>query len=119
MLKQITDLFLFIRFHRNNDSKIILGGPHITLINAAWKSCKTESAKNELDKLLSIADNLVAGDGETGIIEALKAPSGTIIDADDHTSEMFMSAGQLNALPLPAWHLIDMGSYKYSIDGHK
>ena len=60
------------------NAKIILGGPHVTLMNTA---CKREAKKGlhlsdrasqDIQKLSKIFDVLVCGDGELTIFEALK-----------------------------------------------
>lgn len=103
--------------------RIILGGPHITLTLAA---CKLEAKRGVLDgraararnKLASMADVLVAGDGEFAIFQALQPDAPHIIDADDPKGGLFLSDKQYNDSPFPARHLIDMPSYHYTIDGH-
>ena len=101
------------------DSKIILGGPHVTLMHTAKKR---ESSKNlygrankNIDQLKEIFDILVCGDGEIAIFEALKIEKG-IIDADDSKSPMFLTNQDFSDLPFPARHLVDVNSYKYHIE---
>ena len=103
--------------------RIILGGPHITLTLAA---CKLEEKRGVSDgraararnKLSSVADVLVAGDGEFAIFQALQPDAPRVIDADDPKGGLFLSDRQYNDSPYPARHLIDMASYYYTIDGH-
>lgn len=104
--------------------KLIIGGPHVTLMNTA---CKRETKKGlhlssrateDISNLSKIFDVLVCGDGELTIFEALKIDSG-IVDADDKKSEYFLSNEQFSNLPLPARHLVDVDSYKYSIENKK
>ena len=59
---------------------------------------------------------LVAGDGELAIEKALEMDVG-IIDADDRKSDMFLTNDMFSNNPLPARHLVDIGSYNYSIEG--
>lgn len=104
------------------DSKIILGGPHVTLTNAA---CKREilkkvisgRAQRNIKKMMDIFDVLVAGDGEEAIFDAIKEDAPKIIDADDPLSSLFLNSQQLSALPFPARELVDVSSYHHSIDG--
>jgi anaerobic magnesium-protoporphyrin IX monomethyl ester cyclase len=104
--------------------KIILGGPHVTLMNTASKRetlaglHKSDRATQDIAKLKKIFDVLVCGDGELTIFEALKLKSG-IIDADDRKSPYFLNNEQFSNLPFPARHLVDVDSYKYSIEGKK
>lgn len=103
------------------DAKIILGGPHPTLTHAAYKkeinrNVSQGRALRAMSDMEGLADVIVAGDGETGIFEALKT-SAKVVDADDMKSPLFMTNEVLNELPLPARHLVDVGSYHYKIDG--
>jgi len=91
--------------------KVILGGPHVTLINAARKRIGGRSVKAFQD-LRKDFDVLVAGDGEKAIFKALDKNSG-LVDADDFNSPLFIK----NDETLPARHLIDLESYHYEIDG--
>jgi anaerobic magnesium-protoporphyrin IX monomethyl ester cyclase len=104
----------------------ILGGPHITLVNAAVKRERKHGisgrATAAMATLRKTFDVLVAGDGETAIFFALelaKTECPTLIDADEPKSSMFLTSAALTKLPFPARHLIDVDSYHYSIDGHR
>ena len=103
------------------EAKIILGGPHITLVNAARKQEMTRAllgrASRAFDVLASYFDVLVAGDGEEAIFQAIVSDSPKLVDADDPHSQMFLSNARLSALPLPARHLVDVNSYNYWIEG--
>ncbi len=103
------------------DSKIILGGPHITLVNAALKGEIKSGRQNgralrALQPLQETFDVLVAGDGEEAIFVALQENAPRFIDADETTSPLFLTNQRLTELPFPARHLVDVPSYKYSID---
>ena len=108
----------------NSDFTTILGGPHVTLMNAASKMEKkqglekTSRATEDVEKLSSLFDILVCGDGEFTIFEALKIKKG-IIDADDKKSPFFLTNKDFSELPMPARHLVDVDSYHYEIEGHK
>ncbi len=108
---------------KNPHARVILGGPHITLINAAYKNEIKRGvvgrAHKEMMHVQEVFDVLVAGDGEGAVFGALKEYSPRLIDADDKKSELFMSSSMLETLPLPARHLVDVGSYHYSIDGFR
>ena len=112
-----------IRKHKPS-AKIILGGPHVTLMNTACKRevkrglDKSNRATEDISKLASLFDVLVCGDGELTIFEALKINRG-IVDADDRKSPFFLSNQQFSDLPLPARHLLDVDSYRYTIEGKK
>ena len=106
------------------EAKLILGGPHVTLMNTASKREakngleKSDRATTDIEKLKSIFDVLVCGDGEYTIFEALEIKEG-VVDADDRKSKHFLSNEQFSSLPLPARHLVDVDTYKYTIEGKK
>lgn len=101
-------------------AKIILGGPHITLINAAYKGELARKAPGRaakaMEKMLATYDVLVPGDGEEAVFEAIKKDAPKIVDGDDPKSPLFLTNQMLNELPFPARHLVDASSYHYSID---
>lgn len=106
------------------DIRLILGGPHATMANAAVtyaaKHNRTEfRGKSALKKLHQAFDTIVAGDGEFAIFKAIEEGAPAIVDADDNRSPLFMSNADYDASPLPARHLVAMESYKYGIEGHK
>lgn len=104
-------------------ARIILGGPHVTLVNTARKSEEKAGivgrGVKSFKTLAQRYDVLVAGDGEDAIFGAISPDPPKLIDADDVTSALFLTNQRYNDLPLPARHLIDMDSYHYSIEGHK
>lgn len=115
-----TRICRIIRSIRPN-SRIILGGPHITLIYAAYKY---EQKRGSLGRaaaayrqLEDMFDVLVTGDGEITVFEALKDEPPKLVDGDDPKSEFFLRNGTLTQLPFPARHLVDVDSYRYAIDG--
>ena len=103
------------------DAKIILGGPHITLVNTAFKREQKLNiegrASSAFEKLLETFDILVAGDGEEAIFLAVSENAPRLIDADESRSPLFLSNTKLNELPFPARHLVDVESYHYWIEG--
>lgn len=105
------------------DIKTILGGPHIAITYAAYKAHKSNKPKvnnrtaREMEELTNLFDTIIAGDGEKAIFEAVKFNAPKIIDADDTNSNLFLTSEELNSLPFPARHLIDINTYEYSIDG--
>ena len=105
------------------DAKIILGGPHVTLVNAAYKKEFKKGffgrATKAMEILKSSLDILVAGDGEESIFAALADGTPKLIDADDPKSSLFLDNSRLNLLPYPARHLVDVESYHYAIDGER
>lgn len=103
------------------DAKLILGGPHVTLVHAAAKKEQARRdpgrASRALAQLSDRFDVLVAGDGEVAIFRALEDDAPPLIDADDPKSELFLDSARLTELPFPARHLVDVESYHYSVDG--
>ena len=104
--------------------KTILGGPHVTLMNAASKREKLrgldqgQRATFDVTNLQNIFDVIVCGDGEMAVFEALEMESG-VVDADDRKSDLFLDNEDLEELPFPARHLVDLDSYKYFIEGER
>jgi radical SAM superfamily enzyme YgiQ (UPF0313 family) len=108
------------------DAITILGGPHITLVNAAVKREQKHGidgrATAAMAALKKTFDVLVAGDGETAIFPALelaRPECPAVVDADEPKSSLFLTSAALTKLPFPARHLVDVDSYHYSIDGHR
>lgn len=108
------------------DRRVILGGPHPTLVHAAWKGEQKRSIEGRAHKAMAhLRDNfnvIVAGDGELAVHAALKTihrdmQRGAIIDGDDPRGDLFMTNAMLEDTPLPARHLVDASSYNYTIDG--
>lgn len=103
------------------DAKVILGGPHITLVQAAYKkeikSGIIGRAVRAMRQAEEMFDVLVAGDGEEAIFFACHPNSPKLIDADDPLSALFLTNAKLTVLPFPARHLVDVASYRYSIEG--
>lgn len=94
--------------------KVILGGPHATLVHAAARK-GNERAKIALKHLLDTFDCVVAGDGEKAIFEAFYSTG--IIDADDPKSVFWQTSQNFTDSPWPARHLVDFKSYNYTVDG--
>lgn len=97
------------------DAKLILGGPHPTLVHATLKT--SERANKAFVSLLWQYDVVVAGDGEDAIGIALQDNAPPFIDADDPKGSLFLTKERLSELPFPARHLIDLNSYHYEING--
>jgi len=119
-LPAASNIMKVIRSEKPN-ARVILGGPHVTLVNAAFKRelklGYTGRASKALTQLERSFDTLVAGDGEEAIFIAIAEDAPKVIDADIPSSNLFLSNAKLTELPLPARHLVDVDSYHYSIDG--
>lgn len=104
----------------NPNAKIILGGPHPTLVLAACKKEKIPGRANRAKfELESTFDVIVAGDGEGAIFKAMEDDSPKWIDADDPKGLLFLTNESLDALPFPARDLVDVESYHYYIEGER
>lgn len=75
--------------------RVVIGGPHATVMP---DSCQ-------------LFDVVVMGDGETGILDALRPDAPRIIDYASRTEKGLLR------YHIPSRHLINMDSYKFSIDG--
>jgi radical SAM superfamily enzyme YgiQ (UPF0313 family) len=103
------------------DARLVLGGPHVTLVHAAASRERREQRQGRGHRALldleALFDVLVAGDGEDAIFVALEETPPTLINADDPKSALFLSGNRLQQLRRPARHLVDVDSYNYTIDG--
>ena len=102
------------------NARVILGGTHVTVVNAAYKrelglniKGRATTAFNQLNQDFDV---LVAGDGEEAVFDALKEKAPKLIDADIPKSILFLTNKRLEELPFPARHLVDVESYHYQID---
>lgn len=102
-----------------SNARLVLGGPHPTLVNAAFKKHPDGRAKKALTQLDEVFDCIVFGDGEQAIFRAIDDSPPKHIDADDPKTSYFLTNEKLNELPFPARHLVDVTSYKYAIDGER
>lgn len=101
-------------------AKLVLGGPHVTLLNAARKKHALGGRiEADFQSLLSRFDVIVAGDGELAIWKAILPGVTGIIDADTPASPFFLSNKTLGEVALPARHKVDLLSYHYEVDGHR
>jgi anaerobic magnesium-protoporphyrin IX monomethyl ester cyclase len=103
------------------DARIVLGGPHVTLVHAAYRNEKKKNlagrATTSYRQLEEMFDVMVAGDGELAVFQTFGDDPPKLIDADDPKSSLFLKDASLDDLPLPARHLVDVDSYHYTIDG--
>jgi radical SAM superfamily enzyme YgiQ (UPF0313 family) len=108
------------------DARVILGGPHVTLVYAAKrvevKQNRQGRAHRAAQRLEENFDCLVTGDGELAIFEACKPNAPKVVDADGFKdngliSPLYLTRKQLTEASLPARHLVDLETYHYNIEG--
>src|SRR5712692_180412 len=84
-------------------ARIILGGPHVTLIHAAYKFEQkrgvTGRATTAFRLLEEMFDVLVVGDGEMAVFDALQENPPKLVDGDDPKSDLFLTNQKLTELP--------------------
>lgn len=99
-------------------AKILLGGPHPTLVNAAArKEAIPGRASKAMADLLAEFDTIVAGDGERAIFRAIDERG--LIDADDPRSNLWQTSADFTVSPWPARHLVEVESYHYTVDSER
>jgi anaerobic magnesium-protoporphyrin IX monomethyl ester cyclase len=105
------------------DARLVLGGPHPTLVNAAARLEASKGlsgrAARALGELTDAFDVLVAGDGERAMLRAITPEAPKLIDADDPKSDLWLTSEGFTESPWPARHLLDVGSYHYQVDGEQ
>jgi radical SAM superfamily enzyme YgiQ (UPF0313 family) len=106
------------------DLRLILGGPHVTLVYSAKKlevkrGVATGRGHRSAAQLEAAFDVLCSGDGELAIFEALKENAPKLIDGDDPKGGLFLTDQMFTESPQPARHLVDLKSYRYSIESHR
>ena len=116
---QLPNVVEINRVLKQYNKRVILGGPHVTLINSAYKNEKNKNvigrATKSMNQLKNEFDTLVCGDGELAVFKAINGEK--YVDADDIKSDLFLKDEQFDELPFPARHLIDVNSYKFTING--
>jgi anaerobic magnesium-protoporphyrin IX monomethyl ester cyclase len=108
--------------HVRPGARLMIGGPHPTLTAAAVKLEKKRGAEGRahraMAQLMNMFDAVIAGDGEDAIEQALRSIGGhQLVDADDPKGPLFLTKKRMEELPMPARELVDLASYKYTIDG--
>jgi radical SAM superfamily enzyme YgiQ (UPF0313 family) len=119
-MPQITRIISLLQIYKPL-SKIILGGPHVSLVQTAADLERSKRvfgrASKELLKLQDSVDILVSGDGEKAIFAALDSNAPKMINANNRESPYFLSNEDFDKSVFPARHLVDLESYHYTIDG--
>jgi len=117
---QISLVFDFCKYIKlKYKLKIILGGPHITLMNSSThKATKDiqEICSNHVKEVLKYVDTIVIGDGEFSIFNAILSNE-KIINSELST-DLFLSNEKYDEIEIDR-NFLDINSYKYEIDGKK
>lgn len=102
------------------DLKLILGGPHVTMLSAASKRepvLQIGRATRRLNEIAPLFDVMVAGNGELAILVALHSRCPPFLDADDPGGPFWLRPEDMARWP--ARHLLDLDSYEAVIRGAK
>ena len=98
--------------------KIILGGPHVTLMYSSSKRGTDDIkaiSQDHINNLLNYT-TIVIGDGEYAIVEAINSDE-KIIDAEQNP-RLFLGRNY-DEVAIPNRQFLDLDSYEYCIDGKK
>jgi radical SAM superfamily enzyme YgiQ (UPF0313 family) len=101
-------------------ARLILGGPHVTMLNAASKresALGTRRASSRLGEIAPLFDVMVAGNGERAIEVALHPESPAFLDADIPGSPLWLQPADMARWP--ARHLLRLDTYEATIRGAK
>jgi radical SAM superfamily enzyme YgiQ (UPF0313 family) len=113
-------VFKFAKFIKENfNIKIILGGPHITLMYSSLQHGTPDIkkiCKKHIKNLLKYIDTLVIGDGEFAIHKAIHTNEKVINAEEDET--LFVSKNY-DDVAIANRDFLDVNSYHYFIDGKK
>lgn len=107
------------------DLRLVLGGPHVTLTYSALKLEQKHDrlsfgrAAKAAAQLENMFDVLCSGDGELTILAALHPGCPKVIDGDDMRGPYFLDDDAYDESPFPARHLVDLDTYRYTIDGQR
>ena len=95
-------------------ARFVLGGPHATLVHAAARKGNVR-AVDALSRLVGEFGTVVAGDGEKAVFPALSQKG--VIDADNPMCDLWQTSKDFAESRWPNRSLVDVDSYKYSVDG--
>lgn len=105
------------------DARLILGGPHVTLVSSAVKLERRRGVQGRAHAALAMLektfDVLVSGDGEAAVFRALEPGASGVVDADDRRGGLFLTNADYERVPFPSRHLVDLSTYRYAIEGHR
>ena len=104
---------------KSHNIKIILGGPHITMMNSSMLKGTPDIKKicsDHINKILEVIDTIVIGDGEYAIFDAITTNE-KIINSEE-SDRLFISKNY-DDVAIPNREYLDIESYNYFIDGKK
>ena len=99
--------------------KIILGGPHITLLNSSMEKGTPDIidiCQSQFDRILDVVDTVIIGDGEYAIIEAITTQERII---NSEKEERFYLKTPYDDVAIANRDFLDLSTYHYSIDGNR
>ena len=117
-IQKVYELCKYVKINFN--IKIILGGPHITLMYSSLekgsrdikKICRTHFS--ELEKYI---DTMVIGDGEYAIYEAIESKEKLI--NSEKNKNLYIQSENYDDIAIANRNFLDLESYHYTIDGKK
>jgi len=102
------------------DIRTVLGGPHVTLTYSAVKIEQRQNREARAHRAARLLEDrfdiLISGDGELACFHAFDPECPKVVDGDDNKGPLFMTDQTYEMLPMPARHLVDLTTYKYSIE---
>ena len=117
---QIQVVYEFCQFISSNfEVKVLLGGPHVTLMHSSFKNGTEDIKKlcsDHLIKLLNCIDTVIIGDGEYAIAEAIHGNK-KIINSEKNP-HLFLKRNY-DEVAIPDREFLDLSTYSYEIDGVK
>ena len=115
----VSKIAIFIK--TNFDVKLVIGGPHITMVNSAYnneiKKQIPSRATKEMDRLKNLFDVLVVGDGEFAFKKVIESDI-KLVDSEKD-KDLYITNNQYQELPIPNRDFIDINSYNYKILGER
>lgn len=125
--KKIRDAILQVRPR----ARLVLGGPHPTLVLAgATREAERSGSRRATRAWETLCEQwpgIITGDGEKAIlhmVDAIQADESTMksghrmaVNADYLKSPLMLKRREPDEWPWPSRHLVDLPSYKYTVDG--
>ena len=117
---QISLVYDFCKYIKiRHKIKIILGGPHLTLMNSSMNNSTPDITKicsDHINTILEYVDTIVIGDGEFSVFDAILKDQ-KIINSEE-SEDLFLSNEKYDHVEIDR-SFLNINSYKYEIDGKK